>query len=204
MRMSGTETQLRPVAAAMLALCLVVAIGTGAWAITRTSSDTGGDPGVVNAEKAAQQAVDRKFDAANAQLAEDPDAVARVVRQKEQGDRGHRAKLRATEPTPQAWPTGIVENGEAPISGTVFLGTNEWTGKVGSDYLVVHAGRSGSDPAMGRVFAVGPDGQSSYMLDLPGTGALRIVDASGSRLVLLDAHGARHVLDAMAGTWVDG
>ncbi|MFI6427300.1 peptidase inhibitor family I36 protein [Promicromonospora sp. NPDC050880] len=103
-----------------------------------------------------------------------------------------------------AWPAGIFDDAEAPVRGAELLGSNRWVGHAGGRTLMVWAGRSGEDRTLGRVLVAttgtGLMTASHRTVDLPGTGALRVVTAHGAVLELVDEHGTRHVLDAASAT----
>lgn len=179
------------------AACLALA-ATWASAEGQTKPDTL-DP--IKQELAAQAT---RLNAANAAIAADPERQRAEVEAKSVDHRRHQAALRESPQGPDAWPTGIFEDAEAPAPGSVFLGTNRWVGQVDAGYLVVHAGRSGTDESTGRVLALWSDSaRQSYTLDLEGVGALHITDADGTTLVLVDAEGTSHRLDAVSGAWLE-
>lgn len=104
-----------------------------------------------------------------------------------------------------AWPAGIFEDTEVPTRGADLLGSNRWVGHTADRTLMVWAGRSGEDASLGRVLVARTGGgllpTAQKVLDLPGSGALRVVAARGTVLDLVDTHGVRHVLDAATGTF---
>lgn len=155
----------------------------------------------IKQELAAQA---EQLDAANSALAADPERLRAEEGAKAADHERHLTELRETQQEADPWPTGIFDDAEAPASGSFFLGTNRWVGKGEGSYLVVHAGRSGSDDLTGRVLALwSDDNRIGYTLDLERVGALRILKADESVLVMVDSEGAEHRLDAVAGEWLD-
>ncbi|GAB2489466.1 hypothetical protein GCM10027063_33470 [Promicromonospora xylanilytica] len=102
-------------------------------------------------------------------------------------------------------PAGILEDTEAPVRGADLLGSNRWVGHVDGRTLMVWAGRSGENGSIGRVLVArtgtGLMAAEQELLDLPGSGALRVVAARGGVVDLVDAHGDRHLLDVTTGTF---
>jgi len=94
---------------------------------------------------------------------------------------------------------GIVEDREAPISSSVFVVGNRWTGAVDGSEVAVYAGRSGQDERRGMVLVsrLSADGRrvAAVWLHEAGTGALRVAAARGPLLTLSAATGDRFVLD---------
>lgn len=112
-----------------------------------------------------------------------------------------------TRPIGWDWPRGVIDDPEAPASGSRFLGRNRWVGLVGGRVVAVYAGAAGVDDAGvaskdGRVLVQWADGATSASPpDLVGSGPLRVISEGGGRLVLHDAGGARHVLDLTRWVW---
>ncbi|WP_377322000.1 hypothetical protein ACFJIY_22145 [Pimelobacter simplex] len=188
--------------AAVLAGAVTGVVGAVAWAHGATADP---DPaGQLPAEKAAQAQADEVVDRANAAVATDPDALEKVVEEK-----AAEAAAQATEASDSdagdEWPVGIFDDAEAPVPGMVFLGTNRWVGKIGGRSIAVYAGRAGDDPTIGRVLVVWASSEDTRgtTLDLPGAGALEVVagEPDSTTLTLVDAAGARHVLDVVSQAW---
>lgn len=193
----------RSVVVAVLVIVLGTAgFGAASWALA-SEHETESDLGDLNSEKLAMLEAERQFDEANAAAAADPTRMQEIAKDKASEHQRHLAELRALEEPTAAWPTGIFDDPEASAPGIVFIGSNRWVGKIGQDFLAVHAGRSGEDPTVGRVLTVwSTAAHLSYSLDLAGVGALRVIEAVGSLVTVQDERGGVHLLDAAEGKWV--
>ncbi len=137
-------------------------------------------------------------------------ADAAVVAAKK-ADAARQAAAPSDTPTPVELETGIIEDNEAPASGSTFLGVDRWVGKVDGGYIVVYAGSAGveavtgKDSADGRLLVqrLGPAGgvAQAWWIDVPKAGALRVTSFEGTMLVISDAHGGTHVFDAASHAW---
>jgi hypothetical protein len=179
-------------AAALAVVSSVAASGQSSAAVTAPAGAT--------PEKAAAEAQDvarhQALEAAAANA-----GTARASQAAKRADAATRA-LAAAGPAPQKWPEGIFQDGEAPASGSVFLGRNRWVGTLAGRSVAVYAGRAGTDDTIGRVLVTtaGPTMalESAYMRDLPGSGALVVTSAQGGLLTLTDVRGGTHVFDLAA------
>lgn len=192
----------RSVTLGVLGMALVAGGASVSWSL---AAEAESDAAVVelNADKQALQEQEQLLADANAAIAGDAAKLEEVVKSKAADHEKHLKELEAMNETDSGWPTGIFEDSEAPAPGVVFLGSNRWVGKIGDHYLAVYAGRSGEDPATGRVMAVSSVGDmNGYTLDLPGTGALKVIAAAGPVITLQDEHGGLHVLATEEGKWV--
>jgi hypothetical protein len=153
-------------------------------------------------EKRAVEAEDAQRHQQLSDVASSPEASAAVVASKE-ADAARMSQVLGADSSEQPWPTGIFADGEAPAPGSVFLGTSRWVGVIDGHTVAVYAGSAGEDPSLGRVLVAtaGPDMDlaSSYSVDLPGAGALRVIAAKGNLLVTRDSKGANHTFDVAAG-----
>ncbi len=186
--------------AAAVGLTIAVA---GAASIHQTATADGGLSSAgsagISAEKAALEAQDRRLHQQLEATAADPKLAAAAIAAKAASGL-QAAKDQAAQPSVKpAWPEGIFQDGEAPASGSRFLGTNRWVGTVAGRTIAVFAGQSGEDPSMGRllVMTAGPSmGVSSgRTVDLPGVGPLSVASASGGTLSIMDSRGVAHAFD---------
>jgi hypothetical protein len=94
------------------------------------------------------------------------------------------------------WHAGIINDGQAPLPGAIYAIENHWLGNVGRENVGVYAGSYRHDASDGVVVVI------AHSLDLMrtskpaeyrmrGTGALRIVAANGSKLVLATEKGRK-------------
>ncbi len=117
----------------------------------------------------------------------------------------------ATRRADQGWrfdPPGITADGEAPMSGSEFVGTSRWIGKVGGSRVVtVHAGREGTagDARNGRLVVLVHGGRTGRLLDSPqvpvppGHGALTIIRENAHGTVAVrSADGTAYTFDPVA------
>jgi hypothetical protein len=103
-------------------------------------------------------------------------------------------------PPPSDWPPndpepgpafGIFEGDVAPVSTSVFLTQNAWTGLLGTNVVSVYAGASGVDPSLGMIVVVTFDVNGTTIMSTKGItaptqhGALRVSTAVGPAPVLL-------------------
>jgi hypothetical protein len=153
-------------------------------------------------EKQALEAQDAQRHQQLSEVASSPQASAAAVASK-QADAARMSQDLAADAPEQPWPAGIFADGEAPAPGSVFLGTSRWVGVIDGHSVAVYAGSAGEDSTLGRVLvtAVGSDMDlaSSYSVDLPGAGALRVIAANGHLVVMTDSKGANHTFDVAAG-----
>lgn len=113
------------------------------------------------------------------------------------------AAAAAAVQAPDAWPTGIFEDSEAPASGIDFLGSNRWSGTVNGRLLAVYAGRDGSTPSTGRLLVTSSapdysDGQRTFV-DAPGAGTLHVDADRGTTLAISSTSGQRLAYDLQTG-----
>jgi hypothetical protein len=86
---------------------------------------------------------------------------------------------------------GIFEGDVAPVSTTVFVTQNAWTGLLGANVVSVYAGASGVDPSLGMIVVVTFDVDGTTIVATKGItaptahGALRVTTAVGPAPVLL-------------------
>jgi hypothetical protein len=94
------------------------------------------------------------------------------------------------------WHAGVINDGQAPLPGAIYAIENHWLGTVGRQNVGVYAGSYRHDASDGVVVVI------AHSLDLMrtsrpaeyrmrGTGAVRIVAANGSQLVLATQTGRR-------------
>lgn len=108
--------------------------------------------------------------------------------------------LAASGPEP-AWITGIIDSGQAPLPGSIYEIINQWHDIVGSDHVNVYAGSERAHPEVGLVVvdATGLDltapGAGGIYPTPTAAGAVRIVEAARTTLVLETATGVRFVFD---------
>lgn len=108
----------------------------------------------------------------------------------------------------EPWPLGIFADGEAPFPAEVFVGTSNWVGTLGPQYVVVYAGSEGEAPADGAArvlyYAI-TDGTlvSAKTLTVPpGEGALTISTATATDVVLTSANGTPHTFSILTGDFI--
>ena len=99
----------------------------------------------------------------------------------------------------QPWPSGIIESGQAPLPGELYVINNQWQEVVGGVHLSVYAGSEAQDPSQGVliVMTTSLDLQTStgphiYLTPLH-SGALRIVGSNSQRLTLTSTNGTQFV-----------
>jgi hypothetical protein len=103
--------------------------------------------------------------------------------------------------TPEPWPTGIIETGQAPFPSVMFTVNNVWQDIVNGEHVQVYAGSETADPLQGVVIV------RTVSLDLhtvhswlyrtqSRVGALRIVAASGFQLSFISTNNTTFSFDA--------
>ena len=102
-------------------------------------------------------------------------------------------------------PEGIFADPEAPASGSVFLGSNRWSGELDNGTCVrVWVGVDGSNPDVGMLL-IGTSTSTEMLpsvVRLAGSGALRVTAAQGTRLSLAQVNGKKtYVFDVQTKTW---
>jgi hypothetical protein len=104
--------------------------------------------------------------------------------------------LTATSRPEPAWRRGIIDSGQAPFSAHQFIFQNQWQDVVGGKHTNVWAGAAGDDPQQGVVVVrtttldLAQAGSPEVFITPSRTGALRITDAQGTVLTLVDSTGA--------------
>jgi hypothetical protein len=98
------------------------------------------------------------------------------------------------DPAGEAWPSGILNEQEAPFPAAEYLIQNRWQADFGGHHVVVYAGSRGNDPSAGvlivQTFSMDLARVSTREFDSPaGQGALRIADVSGHLLTIRVADG---------------
>lgn len=93
----------------------------------------------------------------------------------------------------------IVENGQAPISSSIFRFQNYWYSESAGLTTTVYAGSEGQDPEQGVVLVMvmpAADSQAMAAVRTPTkAGAVRITDATGQILILQAANGQNFRFD---------
>jgi len=99
--------------------------------------------------------------------------------------------------TSQPWASGIIESGQAPFPGDIYVINNQWQEEVDGVHLSVYAGSEAQDPTQGVLIVMTTSldlqmnvGPHTY-LTLSYTGALQITGAKGQYLVLTSTSGAQ-------------
>lgn len=124
----------------------------------------------------------------------------------------HAAKELALPSGPQvvepAWITGIIDESQAPLPAERYVIENQWHDVLGGEHVNVYAGAERADPTHGLVVidttaldltsASTPGGEYRSPTD---AGALRIVEAAGTKLILVSSGGARFVFDIASRTF---
>ncbi|MCA1833294.1 MAG: hypothetical protein ABR548_00610 [Actinomycetota bacterium] len=107
----------------------------------------------------------------------------------------------AGNPVELAWATGIIDDGQAPLPGTEYVIENQWQDVVAGEHVNVYAGLSlrasrgvlvVDTTAVDYSDSITPGG---IYLAPEGTGSLRIIEAVGSKLIVLSASGAQFAFD---------
>ncbi len=119
------------------------------------------------------------------------------------------AVLTGTVPFPEpAWFTGIIDSGQAPLPSS-FTIINQWHEVIAGEHVNVYAGGFRDDPDAGVVVVdvTPPDGTAARTdggaYETPAArGAVRIIEAIGTRLILLSARGDRFAFDVTARAYV--
>jgi hypothetical protein len=111
------------------------------------------------------------------------------------------ARPPVSEPEP-AWPSGIVDSGQAPFAGSMFAFENQWQDVVAGEHASAYAGSLRDDPAQGIVAlaftaldVTGPASLGGIFRTPLKAGPVRIVAANGARLTLEAADGMHFVFD---------
>lgn len=100
-----------------------------------------------------------------------------------------------SQPEPE-WRRGIIDSGQAPFPSQQYRFENQWQDVVGGKHTNVWAGAAGADPQQGVVVVsttsldLTQTGSAEVFRTPSRTGALRITDAHGMVLTLVDATGA--------------
>ena len=177
--------------------------GVALFGTAASGSTSSGDGSALPTDKAQIQAVEQQWQDRLQAVAADPQAKAAALAAK-QADQAQRAQAMVAE-IPARWPEGIFADSEAPAPGSVFLGTNRWVGTLAGTSVAVYAGRAGENESTGRLMIqyAGSDMSitSARLVDVPGSGALRITSASGTTLTIVDAKGASHTFDVASSNW---
>lgn len=92
------------------------------------------------------------------------------------------------------WHAGIINDGQAPLPGAIYAIENHWLGNVGRENVGVYAGsyRHASSDGVVVVIAHSLDLMSTSKpveYRMRGTGAVRIIAANGSHLMLATEKG---------------
>ncbi len=97
----------------------------------------------------------------------------------------------------QPWAAGIIESGQAPLPGDLYVINNQWQEQVDGVHLSVYAGSEAQDPSEGVLIVITTSldlqttvGPHAYLTPTH-TGALQITGAKGQYLVLTSTNGAR-------------
>ncbi len=120
-----------------------------------------------------------------------------------------------TMPTiqPTSWSVGIVDSGQAPISGMGYAGVNSWSWDLDGDHVVVYAGAEGAEtrnPGRGVLIVLVsamdlssvPEKSGSYLAPL-GVGSLHIMSFQGSILTVHATTGEAFYFDAESRAFTD-
>ncbi len=106
---------------------------------------------------------------------------------------------------PVAWPSGIIESAEAPFSTLQYKVDNEWVGVVGTSHAIAYAGAEAANPVQGVLilqtisFDLRVVQSFPYLTPTP-TGALRLVSANATTLVLAAQSGEQYSFDLVTRT----
>jgi hypothetical protein len=99
--------------------------------------------------------------------------------------------------TSQPWASGVIESGQAPFPGDLYVINNQWQEAVGGVHLRVYAGSEAQDPTQGVLIVMTTSldlqtnvGPHTYLTP-SHTGALHITGAKGQYLVLTSSSGAQ-------------
>ncbi len=110
--------------------------------------------------------------------------------------------------------TGIIQDMDAPISGTDFQPTNAWGGFLNGRFIRVYAGVAPDRPTQGLLFMISApvdrsggivdwDRATQALIATPGAeGPVRIAAAAGSRLRLVSESGGILDFDVLARTFI--
>ncbi len=100
----------------------------------------------------------------------------------------------------EPWPTGIIEEGQAPLPAAAITVKNQWQGVISGQYVQVYAGALPDDPAQGVVIVavtsptLEPVSVQRFVTPSKA-GAVRIVSEQDQRLTLHSASGVSSVFD---------
>jgi len=105
--------------------------------------------------------------------------------------------------TPEPWQSGIIQSDQATFPRGMYTINNRWQDVISGQHLQVFAGADGTNPAQGIVIVqtVSLDLQTinDMVYKAPTqNGALRVVAANGTRLMLTTTNGQSVVFDAVA------
>ncbi|MBI4497919.1 MAG: hypothetical protein HY689_08490 [Chloroflexi bacterium] len=103
-------------------------------------------------------------------------------------------------------PRGLIEHGQAPFSSQDVVVRNQWQDEVNGAWVHVYAGALAGDPEQGMVVVVteSADGMlgTAHRYPTPNqSGAVRIVKAEGTTLVLVAPGGPPFTFDVQSGTF---
>jgi len=107
--------------------------------------------------------------------------------------------LTATSRPEPEWRRGIIDSGQAPFPAHQYVFQNQWQDVVGGKHTNVWAGAAGDDPQQGVVVVrttsldLTQTGGVEVFPTPTRTGALRIADAHGTVLTLVDSTGATFI-----------
>jgi hypothetical protein len=107
-----------------------------------------------------------------------------------------RKPLNVTSRPEPEWRRGIIDSGQAPFPAQQYQFENQWQDVVGGKHTNVWAGASGNDPQQGVIVVLTTSvdltqtGSPEVFPTPSRTGALRITDAHGTVLTLVDSTGA--------------
>jgi hypothetical protein len=116
------------------------------------------------------------------------------------------ARAAAPSGRPDPLAPGIIESDvPVPVSPQLLRATNGWVAARGPTLVAVYAGAAGDDPEVGRFVIVRQDRdegrQDQQVVDLAGSGPVRIAAAAGDRTLLFrTARGRAGELDLETGS----
>jgi hypothetical protein len=112
-------------------------------------------------------------------------------------------------PPAEIWPTGIIQEGQAPFPSALYTFQNQWHEILDGAHVQAYAGSLTDDPSEGiiaiQVTSLDLSTVSTQIYPTPSrAGAVRIVAADGPRLGLAAANGATFVFNVATRTFNGG
>lgn len=99
-------------------------------------------------------------------------------------------------------PGGIISQGRPPVSAQAAEVLNHWAGDVNGTWTAVFGGYDPSNPRQGLVVWVQPDTGLVMIIPAPlEAGALTVIEADGSLILLEDGEGQTWMFDAAVAQW---